>query len=203
MKSELESLIDEIKSCRKCTLHLTKKNYVPGEGNENAQIMFIGEAPGREEDEQGRPFVGNAGKLLTALIERKLGLARKDVYIANILKCRPPNNRDPMEHEVDACFPYLLRQIEIIKPDVIVCLGRHSAKTIFEHFEIPFRNISRDRGKVHVKNTDFGKISFVATYHPAAALYKPAYREIIESDFEKISGLIKRKNLTLSDFISD
>ncbi len=198
----LEEIVREIMNCKNCTLYLSKKNYVPGEGSENARIMFIGEAPGREEDEQGRPFVGNAGKLLTSMIEEILGLSRKDVYITNILKCRPPNNRDPMENEIDACFPYLLRQIDAIKPDVIVCLGRHSARVIFEHFQIPFRSITRDRGVLREKEIDGKIIHFIATYHPAAALYKPPLKEIIEEDFRTLTSIIKRKNKTLFDFFS-
>lgn len=198
--SSLEEINKEILNCRKCSLYLTKKNYVPGEGSENARIMFVGEAPGREEDEQGRPFVGNAGKYLTSLIERKLGLNRKDVFIANVLKCRPPNNRDPTIEEIDACFPYLADQIKAIKPELIVCLGRHSAKTVFEYLGIPFNGISKDRGKVFQTDTEFGTLRLLATYHPAAALYRPALKEIIENDFEKISELIKRKNPRLTDF---
>jgi len=202
MEDSLEEIAREIRSCRKCNLWLTKKNYVPGEGSENAGIMFIGEAPGKEEDEQGRPFVGNAGKFLTALIEKNLGLRREDVYITNILKCRPPNNRDPDEEEVDACFPYLERQISVIKPEIIACLGRHSARTVFEHFGIPFTTISRERGLMREKIVDGRIIRFIATYHPAAALYKPPLKETIEEDFKKLRNFVKKKNPTLLDFFS-
>ena len=136
------------------------------------------------------------------MIEEILGLSRKDVYITNLLKCRPPNNRDPMENEIDACFPYLLRQIDAIKPDVIVCLGRHSARVIFEHFQIPFRSITRDRGVLREKEVNGKKTHFIATYHPAAALYKPPLKEIIEEDFRTLTSIIKRKNKTLFDFFS-
>ncbi len=199
---ELREIVNSILNCKNCSLYLTKKNYVPGEGNENAQLMFIGEAPGREEDEQGRPFVGNAGKLLTELIESILGISRKDVYITNILKCRPPNNRDPMESEIDACFPFLIEQIRAIEPDVIVCLGRHSARVIFEFFQIPFRSITRDRGVLNEKEINGKKLYLMATYHPAAALYKPPLKDIIQDDFKKLAGIIKRKNKTLFDFFS-
>ncbi len=201
-ENSLAEIVQEIMNCRNCTLYASKTNYVPGEGSENARVMFIGEAPGREEDEQGRPFVGNAGKLLTAMIENVLGLSRKDVYITNILKCRPPHNRDPAENEIDACFPFLIRQINAIKPDVVVCLGRHSARVIFEHFQIPFRSITRDRGVLREKEVDGRKMCFMATYHPAAALYKPPLKEIIEEDFRRLTGTIKRKNKTLFDFFS-
>ncbi|WP_456370259.1 type-4 uracil-DNA glycosylase [Geoglobus sp.] len=202
MTETLGEIVRDILACKNCSLHLTKKNYVPGEGSEVARVMFIGEAPGREEDEQGRPFVGNAGKLLTSLIERELGLSRKDVYITNVLKCRPPNNRDPYEEEIDACFPHLIRQIDAIRPDVIVCLGRHSARTVFEHFELPFTTISRERGILREKLIDGRRTFFMATYHPAAALYRPPLRDVMEEDFRKLRGVVKRKNMTLSDFFS-
>lgn len=202
MIETLDDIVRDILSCRNCSLYLSKKNYVPGEGSERAQVMFVGEAPGREEDEQGRPFVGNAGKLLTNLIEKELGLSRRDVYITNVLKCRPPNNRDPTEEEIDACFPYLVRQIEVIKPEVLVCLGRHSAKTIFEYFEISFTTISRERGVLREKIVDGRRMYFMATYHPAAALYRPPLKQFIEEDFGKLREVIKRKNTTLFDFFS-
>ena len=192
----LEEIEKEIRSCRRCPLWRYKKNYVPGEGNENAEIIFIGEAPGREEDERGRPFVGNAGKFLTDLIENVLRLKREDVFITNVLKCRPPNNRDPTDEEIIACLPFLIKQIEEINPRVIVCLGRFAAKTVFDHFGLPFTTISRERGKVWEKNGKY----FVATYHPAAGLYKPPLKKVIEEDFKKIRDLIKKR--TLFDFFN-
>ena len=202
MAGGIDAVVNEIYSCKNCSLHLSKRNYVPGEGNENAQVMFIGEAPGREEDEQGRPFVGNAGKLLTDMIETVLGISRKDVYITNILKCRPPDNRDPMEDEIDACFPFLVEQIMAVEPEVIVCLGRHSAKVVFDFFQIPFRSITTERGVLKEKEFNGKKLYIMATYHPAAALYRPPLRDIIQDDFKKLTEIIKRKNKTLFDFFS-
>ncbi len=202
----LEEISEEIRSCRRCPLWKFKRNYVIGDGSENAEIMFIGEAPGKEEDEMGKPFVGNAGKLLTHLIENFVKVKRSDVYITNILKCRPPNNRDPREEEIKACFPYLLRQIEEINPDVIVCLGRFAAKTVFEHFKIPFTTISRERGVVKQKNIGGKDVTFISTFHPAAALYRPQLRKIIEEDFKKIRITLKKakkENLTLFDFFNE
>ncbi|HEW89812.1 MAG TPA: uracil-DNA glycosylase, partial [Candidatus Bathyarchaeota archaeon] len=123
-------LIAEIKACTRCPLHATRKNPVPGEGSLDAELMLIGEAPGRWEDEKGRPFVGAAGKLLNKLLG-VAGFRREEVYIANVLKCRPPGNRDPRPEEVSACTPFLDRQIEIIGPKVIATLGRHSTRYIF------------------------------------------------------------------------
>ena len=198
----LKTIEEEIKKCRKCDLWKTKTNYVPGEGNENASIVFIGEAPGKEEDLQGRPFVGNAGKLLNEMIN-KIGLTRKDVFIGNVLKCRPPKNRDPLPEEIEACSPYLLRQLNVIKPDVIVCLGRFSASFIFKHYNLEFSSISAVRGKVFNVECWGKRISIIAIYHPAAILYKPQLREMYERDFDTIKRLIGRRvrNSTLFEYM--
>ncbi len=197
----LKDIEEEIRNCKKCELWKSKTNYVPGEGREDARIVFIGEAPGREEDKQGRPFVGNAGKLLNELLE-SIGLKREDVFIGNVLKCRPPNNRDPKPEEIEACSPYLIRQLNVIKPDVIVCLGRHSASFIFDLFGLEFRGISRERGEVRKVRAWDKDVFIIPVYHPAAALYKPPLKEVLKRDFEKIGNLLKlkRKTPTLSDF---
>ncbi len=200
---ELKKLEEEIKSCTKCSLWKTKKNYVVGEGNPDAKLMFIGEAPGREEDIQGRPFVGSAGKLLTELIENVIGLKREDVYIANVLKCRPPNNRDPRPEEIKACTPYLIRQIDLINPSFIVCLGRYSAKFIFDLFNLKFTNITKVKGKIfEVIRSDGSVLQIMATYHPAAVLYRPILKDEYIKDFEKIAEALerKKKTKTLFDF---
>lgn len=198
----LEDIEAEIRRCKKCELWKTKTNYVPGEGNSKAELVFIGEAPGREEDRQGRPFVGNAGKLLTEMIE-KIGLRREDVFIGNILKCRPPNNRDPLPEEIKACSPYLIRQLDVIKPSVIACLGRYSASFIFSLFGLEFKGISRDRGKVKEVEKWGKKVKLIAIYHPAAVLYRPQLRQTFEEDFSTIASLLreKRRNPTLFDFM--
>jgi len=198
----LEDIEAEIRRCKKCELWKTKTNYVPGEGNSKAELVFIGEAPGREEDRQGRPFVGNAGKLLTEMIE-KIGLRREDVFIGNILKCRPPNNRDPLPEEIKACSPYLIRQLDVIKPSVIACLGRYSASFIFGLFGLEFKGISRDRGKVKEVEKWGKKVKLIAIYHPAAVLYRPQLRQAFEEDFSAIASLLreKRRNPTLFDFM--
>ncbi|AEA46645.1 type-4 uracil-DNA glycosylase [Archaeoglobus veneficus] len=197
----LEDIEAEIRSCKKCNLWKTKTNYVPGEGNPKAEVVFVGEAPGREEDRQGRPFVGNAGKILTEMIE-KLGLRREDVFIGNILKCRPPNNRDPLPEEIEACSPYLIRQLDVIKPSIIVCLGRHSASFLFNFFGIEFRGISKERGRVKEVERWGKKVRLIAIYHPAAILYRPQLREMFEEDFAVIAGLLreKKRSPTLLDF---
>jgi len=213
----LKLIAEEIKKCRKCALWETKMNYVPGEGSGYSGIVFVGEAPGREEDIQGRPFVGNAGKLLTELIEEKLGLQRSQVFITNVLKCRPPNNRDPLPEEIEACKPYLLKQLEILKPSTIVCLGRHSASLLFDHFGLNFPGITRVRGRPFEVAVEWGKVRLIAVYHPAAALYRPQLKEVLEKDFSKLGEFvmvkenkenkksrgIRTKNKTLKDFFSE
>jgi uracil-DNA glycosylase len=181
----LKELEEKTKTCNKCNLSQGRTNVVPGEGNSTADIMFIGEGPGKNEDEQGRPFVGAAGKFLTELIE-SINLTRQDVYIANVVKCRPPNNRDPLPQEVKACWPWLEQQITIIKPKVIVTLGRHSLARF-----LPAARISSDHGRALRKQlSSIGKIVFFPSYHPAAALYNGGLRETIMKDFQKIPKVL-------------
>ncbi len=206
--SEWEKLIEEIKHCRKCPLHKTRKNPVPGEGSIETKVMFVGEAPGAREDEEGRPFVGAAGKLLTELLE-SIGVKREQVYITNVVKCRPPGNRDPTEEEIAACLPYLIKQIKLLQPRVIIALGRHAARTLFKLAGLTWRNMTTMHGRVHEGVIDGVKVKIVATYHPAAALYYPKLRPVLESDFrDVIKQLItgseettRKKQRSLLDYI--
>ncbi len=185
-KKFLEELAQNIKNCQKCRLCQKRIQAVPGEGNPFSKIMFIGEGPGKNEDEQGRPFVGAAGKFLDQLIQL-IGLERKEVFIANVVKCRPPQNRDPFSDEVDACWPWLKKQIEIISPQIIILLGRHSLARF-----IPSARISTDHGRILRKNfEDLGKIIFFPCYHPAAALYNSSLRITLEKDFKKIPKILE------------
>ncbi len=181
--NEWLELVEEIRNCRRCKLYRYRKNPVPGEGRRDAEIIFIGEAPGAKEDESGRPFVGPAGKLLTELLE-SIGLKREDVYITNIVKCRPPGNRDPEEDEIKACSPYLVRQINMINPKIVVALGRYSARFLFKNAGIKWRNMSTMHGKVYDAVLFGIKVKLMATYHPAAALYYPKLRPELENDFQ-------------------
>jgi DNA polymerase len=164
--------------CKKCELHSTRTNVVFGEGNPESPIMFIGEAPGREEDIKGAPFVGEAGKLLTKLL-RAVGIDRKNVYITNVLKCRPPGNRDPLQHEIKECFGWLKTQIKIIKPKIICTLGKYAIYSLLS-ISLP---ISRIRGKIYV----YSGIEVIPTYHPAALLYHPKWKEEMEKDLKTVS----------------
>jgi uracil-DNA glycosylase len=171
----LTLIADEVRSCTKCRLHQGTRNGVPGEGNTQAEIMLVGEGPGYHEDAQGRPFVGPAGKLLSDMLERA-GLKRDDVFITNIVKHRPPGNRDPMPDEMAACTEYLERQIAEIKPKLIATLGRHSMGYFFG----PNARITQ----VHATVRPWRDILVYACFHPAAALHQPKYREMLEQDFD-------------------
>jgi uracil-DNA glycosylase family 4 len=182
---ELEKIAGQIRQCRLCDLGSLRTNAVPGEGSPNARIMFIGEAPGADEDAQGRPFVGRAGQLLDKIIAACC-LKREDVYIGNILKCRPPNNRDPRPEEIIACLPYLQRQIELINPEIIVALGAHAAKTLLN----TTKPIGQLRGIFHEYQPGLGKkpIKLMATFHPAYLLrnYSAENRRKVWEDMKKV-----------------
>ncbi len=182
---ELEKVADEVRRCRECDLGSSRTNAVPGEGNPNARIMFIGEAPGADEDAQGRPFVGRAGKLLDKIITA-CGLKRSDVFIGNILKCRPPENRDPAAEEIISCLPYLQRQIEIINPEVIVALGAHAARTLLN----TNKSIGQMRGQFHEYYSGLGRapIKLMPTYHTAYLLrnYSQENRQRVWEDMKKV-----------------
>ena len=183
--AELEKIAEEVRKCCKCPLGSSRTHAVPGEGNPNARIMFVGEAPGADEDAQGRPFVGRAGQLLDKIIEA-CGLKRQDVFIGNVLKCRPPENRDPRAEEIIACLPYLQRQIEIIQPEVIVALGAHAARTLLNTAE----SIGQLRGRFHEYYPGLGRppIKLMATYHTAYLLrnYSQENRRRVWEDMKKV-----------------
>jgi DNA polymerase len=182
---ELEKIADEVRQCRKCPLGAIRTNAVPGEGSANARIMFVGEAPGADEDAQGRPFVGRAGQFLDRIIAA-CGLKRSDVYIGNILKCRPPENRDPRPDEMISCLPYLQRQIEAINPDVIVALGAHAARMLLN----TTRSIGQLRGQFHEYYAGIGRppLKLMATFHPAYLLrnYSDENRRYVWEDMKKV-----------------
>ena len=185
--SFLEELNKKMLACNNCVLRGTCQQVVPGEGSAEAKIMFIGEGPGKKEDELGRPFVGAAGKFLDEMLGI-INLKREDVYIANVVKCRPPENRDPLPEEVAACWPWLLEQIKIIKPRLVVTLGRHS----MERF-LPNQKISQIHGSLVIKTIpELGPQNFYTLYHPAAALYNGSMREILIKDFKKIPKVLEK-----------
>lgn len=190
-RKALEAVAEEVLSCKRCPLHSTRTRAVPGEGNPCARVMLVGEAPGYNEDLQGRPFVGAAGNLLNEVL-RIAGLQRSEVFITNVVKCRPPNNRDPADEEVEACKPYLLRQLTAVKPEVVVCLGRHSTRVFFELAGLKFESIMRVRGEPRRLTISGLEILCVPTLHPAAALYNPRLRSLLEADFRLLARIFSR-----------
>ncbi len=171
----------ELGECTRCKLCNTRTQIVFGQGNHDADLMFVGEAPGRDEDEAGEPFVGEAGQLLTRIINA-INLKREDVYIANVIKCRPPNNRDPEREEIECCFPFLKKQIEAIQPKVICALGRFAAQTLLGTTEM----ISRLRGR----QFSFGRSTLVPTYHPASLLRNPQWKRDVWEDVQRVQKLL-------------
>jgi uracil-DNA glycosylase family 4 len=172
---------EDLGECTRCKLHSTRHTIVFGDGNPQAQLVFVGEGPGADEDAQGLPFVGRAGKLLTQMIEA-MGLQRKDVYICNVVKCRPPGNRQPEEDEVSTCSPFLFRQIDVIAPKVIVCLGAVAAKTLLQ----TNRGISQFRGEW----LEFRGRKLLATYHPAYLLRNPPAKSEVWKDLQKVMAVL-------------
>jgi DNA polymerase len=193
-EDSLEKIATEVKGCPLCKLSRTRKNAVPGEGQLAAKIMFIGEAPGKTEDEKGRPFIGTAGKLLDNMLKRA-GIERSQVFITNVVKCRPPNNRVPEEDEVIACRPYLDRQIALIRPKVICILGRTAYSSL-----LGGGSITANRGKI----VERAGQKYFLTIHPAAAIYNKSLISVLEADLKKLAKEIKNKKeskSSLEDFM--
>jgi len=177
----LEAIRSELGNCQRCKLHRTRRTIVFGEGNERAQLMLIGEGPGNDEDVQGRPFVGKAGQLLTKILQ-SIGVDREEVYIANIIKCRPPQNRNPETDEIETCYPFLLKQIQAIRPRIICALGTFSAQTLLRTDV----KITALRGKAY----DFSGIQLFPTYHPAYLLRNPEKKREVWEDMKQIAKIL-------------
>jgi uracil-DNA glycosylase family 4 len=186
-QNRLEELKQEASGCTRCRLAETRTQVVFGVGNPDADLMFVGEAPGFHEDKQGFPFVGQAGKLLDKLLAG-IGLSRADVYVANVLKCRPPGNRDPMPDEKETCEPYLFQQIALIEPKLIATLGNHATKQLTGKDV----GITRIHGQEQEVTLGGRRVMLYPLYHPAAALYTPRMLEVLEEDFRRIPELIGR-----------
>lgn len=180
----LAELYEATKDCQKCRLGATRKNYVFGEGNERAKVMLVGEAPGADEDETGRPFVGRSGELLNKILSA-IKFAREEVYIANIIKSRPPNNRNPEPDEIEACLPHLIRQIELIRPKMILALGKVAANTLLGNSQA----MNAMRGKVH----RWRNIDVIVTYHPAALLRNPNWKKLCWEDVQMLRRIYDEK----------
>jgi DNA polymerase len=189
-RADLAELNRSILQCRQCRLHESKTHYVTGEGSNHPDIIFIGEGPGQTEDQFGRPFIGNAGQLLDKIIQ-KMGYNREDVFITNVVKCRPPNNREPLKEEAAACLPYLHRQIELLSPKVIVCLGKVALNNLL--------GTSHSMGRIRGHSLSFNDIPLIPTYHPSYILHKKEKEEISQAkrevweDMQKVLTIIAKQ----------
>jgi len=190
----LDIIATEVIACIRCHLWKTRKNAVPGEGRADTSIMLIGEAPGYWEDLKGRPFVGTAGKFLNTLLA-EIGLSRNDVFICNVLKCRPPRNREPLPAEIQTCTPYLDRQLLAIQPKFLVTLGNYSTAYLFSKAALPFNGITQTRGKFHEVSIMGMEMAIFPTFHPAAALYNAKYRKQSLSDFKQLGKELEKSGI--------
>jgi len=187
----LQEIEEEIRQCRKCPLWKTRTNAVPGEGRSDASLMLVGEAPGRKEDVEGRPFVGAAGKLLTETL-KKNGVGREEIYITNVVKCRPPGNRNPREEEIEKCLPYLQRQIDVVRPIIILAMGNFASSALLKMHGFRDGKITAIRGRIF--ESPLHAIKIIPTFHPAACIYNRALTEYFEKDVRKAlehAGIIK------------
>lgn len=187
MSAELLAYRDEVSTCERCRLAVGRTQVVFGSGNPSADLMFVGEAPGFHEDKQGVPFVGQAGKLLEKLLAG-IGMGREDVYIANVIKCRPPGNRDPQQDEIEACESHLWKQIELIRPKLVATLGNFATKLLTAQPT----GITRVHGQEREVDLGGNRVLLYPLYHPAAALYTPRMLEVLAADFARIPALLGR-----------
>jgi uracil-DNA glycosylase family 4 len=190
-KELLAVVASEVTVCTRCPLCKARKNAVPGEGSAKSKVMFIGEAPGRSEDARGRPFVGAAGKFLDELMS-EVGVSRENGFITNVVKCRPPRNRVPKSSEVQACTPYLDRQMRILKPKFIATLGNYATAYIFSKAKLLFSGITLVHGKPHEATILSMKVIVFPIFHPATALYNPKYKTTLRQDFQSLKDEVER-----------
>lgn len=188
---KLEEVRDEVVACQRCSLFKTRTLPVIGQGSHRAKIVFVGEAPGANEDKTGIPFCGQSGNILTELLAF-VGIKREDVYICNILKCRPPNNRNPQTDEIEICVSYLERQIEIIRPKIIGALGNYAASYILNRYNLSdqIQGISKIHGHIFKTKISFGEIKIIPLYHPAVAVYNANMKDVLKEDFQ----ILKKTN---------
>ena len=191
-KQEMEKIVYLVENCKKCDLWKTRNKPVIGDGSENANILFVGEAPGYNEDIQGIPFVGKAGKILEQLLD-SIELKRRDVYIANILKCRPAKNRNPFKNEIKNRTVYLNKQIKIIQPKIIIPLGNFASSFIFKKYGLKFDKINNVHGKIFQVNTVLGDIKIIPMYHPAVSIYNPNTKDTLTEDFKNIQTSLEKR----------
>ena len=187
----LDEIANEIQSCKKCELSETRTNTVPGEGDPKARVMFIGEAPGRNEDEQGKPFIGAAGKVFDRMLA-SAGLTREEIFLTNILKCRPPGNRNPTPEEIKLCTPYLDRQIQAIRPEIVCTLGNFATAYIMEKFGLKPERIGLVHGHMFGVDTLEHHFMVIPMYHPASVTYNPDMEPVLVADCKVVSDNIRK-----------
>ncbi len=185
----MQELSTQINSCEKCELYKTRKKPLVGDGSVNAKILVIGESPGYYEDIEGKAFIGEAGKILDQLLD-SIGLKRSEIYITNVLKCHPPRNHNPSRQEIDSCIGYLYKQIDIMKPKLIVTLGKFASKEIFAKYNLKFTKISEIKGNVFEICTLEGKLKIVPLLHPAVACYHSEMIDTLKEDFKKLGDIL-------------
>ena len=185
----MRKLYEEVLNCRRCNLCDGRRNPVLGEGGMDAEVMFVGEAPGRREDETGRPFVGAAGRLLDSLLDH-IGLRRENVYIGNVVKCRPPNNRRPRSEEIRVCAPHLEKQLEIIEPKILAPMGNSAIDYLMRRFGLKLASIGQVHGKKFEVEAPWGRVFLFPLYHPAAALYMKDLERVLVEDMEALGRLL-------------
>ena len=185
----MDVLVGVIRECRLCELGFSRKNPVPGEGNLHSSLVLMGEAPGRREDEQGRPFVGSAGKLLDGALEQ-VGLSREEVYIANVLKCRPPGNRRPLRREIAACNSHLNKQLKLIAPKVIAPMGNSATGHMMKLYGLQLKTIGEVHGKALLVDAPWGEVTLFPLYHPAAILYNRTLEKELVTDLETLKSIL-------------
>ncbi len=193
---KIEKLLRQIKSCQRCELFKTRTNVVPGDGDINSSVMFIGEAPGSNEDLKGKPFVGRAGDILNRLLT-SINLTREQIYICNILKCRPPGNRNPLPKEIEACQGSLEIQLKVINPKVICTLGNFSTEYILKRFKLPLSKISAIHGKVYEVEIESGTVYIIPLFHPAVATYNVKKIDEMLIDMKSVSKIIQDQKLLM------
>jgi DNA polymerase len=184
-QKELASIAASVKVCQKCVLSRSRKIPIAGEGPVDADIVFVGEAPGAEEDRYGKPFIGKAGKIFDQVLN-EVGLQRSSVFITNVVKCRPPKNRDPLGEEIESCLPYLFSQFQIIQPKKIICLGRISSKALWQRLKLPFTNISKMHGHTQLIEASYGKVMIGCMHHPAAVCYQSDLLQTMQKDLQHL-----------------
>lgn len=189
-EARMKKLGEEVSKCQLCGLCEGRQNPVLGEGSLDATVIFIGEAPGRKEDEMGRPFVGSAGRVLDRLLDH-IGLGREHVYIGNVVKCRPPNNRRPRSKEVEACSPHLERQLEIIEPGIVAPMGNSAIRHLMKRFGLNPSPIGKIHGKLCEVEAPWGRAILFPMYHPAAAIYRRKLERVLEEDFESLKRIME------------